>query len=402
MATNVEACVLQNCVFRNTAAAGGNARRRGCDSGGHRQYGLRGSHRAEANTRYYYGVVIEDRLVDTRIDGRGEFPHFRTLPDERACPDSKYNPRGLFNLKFSVGCCADQHPEPDRGGQYEDAPAFGTMFRRHGHDLAFHLMNGDFVYEELRDGTMAGLRNNFKLYWERGRNLSHLHRHVPVLFTYDDHEISSEDGPGEVGLKKGAWLGRDTGLSAWYEYAGWANFEGRLRAPLRFGKADVRAGDTVLHDAAADFSSLDEKKVSTVLVLAENRNAGVYRFAEILDRNRLRVEPAFTSDEMCTYSIGTYHFYDWKVGNCHYFALDARGQSNRYTPQRAHDPNRTILGKAQVDWLIEGVRNTRCAVCFYRVAGIVGDLPHEFPCTKDAAQTRRAVSEGRWFHRRGC
>jgi len=316
------------------------------------------------NTRYSYGVVINNQLIDTRAEVRGEFPHFRTLPDENSCPDPKYNPQGRFNLKFSVGCCADQHPEPERGGQYENAPAFATLFRRHGHELAFHLMNGDFVYEELRDGTIDGIRNNFKLYWERGKHLSNLHRHVPVLFTYDDHEISSEDGPGEIGLQKGAWLGRDTGLVPWYEYSGWANFDGPLRASLRFGKAQVRAGSDILHDGSADFFTLDPKRISTILVLAENQNAGVYRFAQVVDKNRLRVDPPFRADEHCTYSIGTYHFYDWKIGNCHFFALDVRGQSNRYTPARALDPGRTILGEAQVQWLMEGVRNTDAQFVF--------------------------------------
>ncbi len=316
------------------------------------------------NTRYFYGIVINGQLVDTRIDYNGEFPSFQTLPDATSCPDAKYNPGGRFNLRFSVGCCADQSPEPDRGGQYSNAPAFATMFNRHGRDLAFHLMNGDFVYEELRDGTQDGIRNNFKLYWERGRNMSNLFRHVPVLFTYDDHEISSEDGPGEVGLKKGPWLGRDTGLVPWYEYAGWANFPGLHFAPMRFGKARVQAGGDILFDSTADFSSLDAGKTSTILVSAENRNAGVYRFANVADRNRLRVEPAFTADEVFSYSIGTHHYYDWKVGNCHFFALDARGESNRYSPARALDPKRTILGESQLKWLMDGVRNTDAEFVF--------------------------------------
>jgi len=310
------------------------------------------------STRYFYGVVIGDQLIDTRAEPQGEFPSFRTLPNAQSFLDAKYNPNGRFNLKFAVGCCADQHPEPQKGGQYENAPAFATMFRNHGHELAFHLMNGDFVYEELRDGTIDGIRNNFKLYWQRGKNLSQLFRHVPVLFTYDDHEISSEDGTGEIGLGRGHWLGRDTGLTPWYEYAGWANFDGPLRAPLRFGEAETVAGTGILRDAAADFSTLDPARISTVLMLPESQNAGVYRFEEVLDKTRIRVSPPPANNGKSRYSIGTYHFYDWKVGNCHFFALDARGQSNRYTPERAHDPNRTILGKAQVDWLINGVQNT--------------------------------------------
>lgn len=68
--------------------------------------------------------------------------------------------------------------------------------------------------------------------------------------------------------------------------------------------------------------------------------------------------PAFSAEEECTYSIGTHHYYDWKTGNCHFFALDARGENNRYFPQRALDPKRTILGEAQLKWLMEGVRRT--------------------------------------------
>ena len=208
-------------------------------------------------TRYYYAVRIEEELADLRIDFSDPWPSFRTLPDKMTYADAKGNPRGLFNVCFSVAHCASQNPSPASGGQYGSPPAFDTLNRLYGDEPMFHIYNGDTIYEECRDGTKEGIRANYRLYLHRGRSFSRLLRYLPGAFLYDDHEIGWDiHGCGEIGLGKGKHLIRDIGVDAWTEYCGWANYPSPYRAPIRLGAATLRKGDDVLYDPEADFSGL--------------------------------------------------------------------------------------------------------------------------------------------------
>lgn len=310
------------------------------------------------NTRYYYGILIDGVIADIRMNIDDAFPSFRTLPDGSHYTNDKLNPKGLFNLCFSVGCGANQNPFKG-GGHYTNPPAFKNLFERHGDDLMFHIMNGDYIYEELRDGTVDGIRSNYKLYMERGRTVSKLFRYVPGLFTFDDHEVGANlFGSGEVGVRRAKCLVRDKALKPWYEYAGWANFDISQRAPIRYGHAEVKKENNILYDYDSDFSNLQTETVSTIHVWPKSKNAGVYDLVEVIDKHRLRVRPKFRADEECAYSIGSHHYYDWKIGNCHFFALDTRGERSRFDVKKRHDPDQFLLGKTQRQWLIDGVRNT--------------------------------------------
>ncbi len=329
----------------------------------------------QPNTRYYYAVRIGEYFADLRLDYDDPWPSFRTLPDGSACVDSTNNPRGLFNLNFSVGCCASQDPFRS-GGQYGSPPAFDTLLRQHGDEIAFHIMNGDTIYEELRDGTREGVRANYRLYWQRGRSWARLIRNVPMLFTYDDHEIGWDiHGCGQIGRGAGKWLIRDPGVSVWNEYCGWASYPEPHRGTVRFGTAQFATGSPRLHDPAADFSTLDLKTVSTLhidpytpgmegekLIHKSKKefhaNAGVYAIRSVVDPRTLELDRPVASEGSASYSIGTHHWYDWQVGNCHLFALDTRGERTQPNFQDYRDPTRFILGPAQKQWLLDGVENS--------------------------------------------
>ncbi|MCP5117306.1 MAG: hypothetical protein GY953_41310, partial [bacterium] len=197
------------------------------------------------NTRYYYGIRIRGYIADTRVDFDEPWPSFRTLPDTRSYPDAHSNPDGLFNFSFSIGCGMRQRTpnKEDNFGVYSNPPSFRTLYKRHANDLAFHIVNGDYTYEETLDGTLAGYENNYRLYLTRGRNVSNFFRYVPVLFTYDDHEVNSNlDGSGEVGVSDGNYLRRDLGLKVWDYYAAWANYDARSRGvPAPPARARERA-----------------------------------------------------------------------------------------------------------------------------------------------------------------
>jgi len=313
----------------------------------------------EPATRYYYGIAIDGQLADTRLDFHDPWPSFRTLPGRETFADSKNNPRGLFDLCFSVGCCASQEPVKS-GGHYGSSPSFATLLREHGGEVMFHVMNGDYIYEELRDGTFDGYRANYRRYLERGRSRSRLLRHVPFLFTFDDHETGGDvQGPGEVGvLRSGPWLARDLSMRPWHEYCGWANFSQSQNAPPRYGEASTEASSRVLFDKQADFSTLRPETVSTIHVWKGQKNAGIYGLVKVLDKHRLQVEPAFPHTEECKYSVGAHNYFSWKLGNCHFFALDTRGERSGFRYAERREPDRFILGAAQRKWLIEGVRES--------------------------------------------
>lgn len=359
------------------------------------------------NTRYVYGVRIAGRLADIRPEFHDPWPSFRTLPDTSTCADPTYNPHGLFNVAFAIGHCASQEPGPRSGGHYSSPPVFDTLRRLHADEAQFAIVNGDIIYEELRDGTPDGVRANYKLYFSRGRSFAALFRSIPGMFTFDDHDVGWDiHGCGEIGLGDGPHLIRDIGLAAYEEYAGWANPGGPQHRAIRFGRARMEAGGDVLFDPDADFASLDLKTVSTIHVgpyttrtadtprgvhpsytRREGKappNAGVYGAVEILDRHRLRVRPAFRESAEGDYSIGAHQYYDWKLANCHFFALDTRGERSRYNPKDRHAPGLFLLGDAQRQWLLDGVRSTDAKFIFivspdpwmiYHTAAHVSDAP---------------------------
>lgn len=328
------------------------------------------------STRYYYAVELEGRLADLRIDFHDEWPSFRTLPDESSFRDPTYNTAGLFNLCFSIGCCASQDPIRS-GGQYGSPPSFDTLFRDHRDEILFHIMNGDTIYEEARDGTLDGLWNNYRLYYQRGRSFARMTRSVPTIFTYDDHEIGWDiHGCGEVGLKKGKHLIRDYGLKAWNDYVGWANHPIPANGALRFGEAELLKGGDRLHDPRADFSALKLSQVSTLHIgpypggalgqpaPAAPKNAGVYRIVEVIDEHTLKIEPGLRAAETAEYSIGTHWYRDWKVGNCHFLMVDTRGERSRPNLEETGDPTRFALGETQKQWLLETARTTDAKFLF--------------------------------------
>jgi hypothetical protein len=148
---------------------------------------------------------------------------------------------------------------------------------------------------------------------------------------------------------------------------------------VRFGRGRLERGGDVLFDADADFSTLRPETVSTIHVgpyakpsagmaaVGKNpkpKNAGVYGFVGILDKHRLRVRPSFRATEEAPYSIGAHHYYDWRLGNCHFFALDTRGERARFIEKKMLAPDRFILGDVQRRWLLEGVRDTTADFIF--------------------------------------
>jgi phosphodiesterase/alkaline phosphatase D-like protein len=329
----------------------------------------------EPNTRYYYGIYIDGLLADLRVDHSKQWPSFKTLPNATTFIDKANNPQGLFNVNFIVGHCASQE-RVKSGGQYGSPPAYDTMRKNHADDAMFAIVNGDIIYEEARDGTLGGVRNNYKIYFARGRSFASLFRTTPALFTFDDHDVGWDiHGSGQVGLGKGRHLIRDTGLRAYEEYISWANFRGPQSGAIRFGQAQMKKDSRVLFDPTADFSALKAEQVSTIHLANYTpgttgrrtefpKNAGVYGLKRVIDKTHLEIEPPAKADESLPYSIGTHHYYDWKIANCHFFALDTRGERSNRNPKDRNDPKLFILGDTQKQWLKQGIFHTDAQFIF--------------------------------------
>lgn len=339
-------------------------------------------------TRYYYGVVLNGRLADTRVAYTDPWPSFRTLPDSSTTRDPTNNPRGLFNLSFSLCVGASQHPKMYKVGvHYTDPPAWDTLHRQFGDQVMFHIMDGDYTYEELRDGTLEGIRANYKLYMDRSRGLARFMRHTPWLQMFDDHEVHDNlFGAGQVGFRQleSRHINRDRQLKVWNEYAGWANPDTPQRGALVFGSASVRRGSDLIVAPDLDFTNLDPRQVSTILVGEKDRetnaratseNAGTYGLVRVLDAHRLQVTPAFVKDEDVDFTIGTHHYYDVKIGNCHFFVIDTRSERSRFNVDDLHDPETFLLGDTQRQWLLDGIKNSDADLVFI-VSSVGVVVPH--------------------------
>jgi alkaline phosphatase D len=147
------------------------------------------------------------------------------------------------------------------------------------------------------------------------------------------------------------------------------------RGKLRLGKATVKKGSDILHDPTADFASLQPGQVSTLLVRSGKHNVGTYGLVEVLDAHRIKATPPFRADGSIDYSVGTHHYYDWKLGNCHIFVLDTRGERSHFNRDNLEDPKTFLLGKAQREWLTDGIRNTDAQFVFV-VSSVGLVVPH--------------------------
>ena len=344
----------------------------------------------KANTKYFYAVRMDflagekgpagpqpASLVDTRVENRDPWPSFRTLPDASSFPHD-FNPDGKFNFSFSIGACQRQREPKGNLGIYANPPAFDQLWKNHRHDLGFHIINGDYTYEEVIDGTRAGLENNYKLYLNRGRSLNRFLQHVPMFTMFNDHEVTDNiDGSGEVGLKDGNYLVRDPAVQVWEYYAGWTNDQAAHKGPVILGKGTAKEND-ILHDPNADFSNLKVEAISTLHVgpffkqgpkdkaARGGPNIGVYRVEEVVDKNRLRVSPPFKRTGLpLSYSVGRHHYWDRVIGNMHFIFLDTRGERSEWKGvARSHDEDRFILGKTQREWFLKTAKESPAEFLF--------------------------------------
>lgn len=357
----------------------------------------------KADTRYHYQVWVNDR------------PHglpgsFQTLPSAEETRNPQYNPQGLFNFRFEIGSCANQNPLHGIG---HHTPTYEVLNRDWANRVHFHIMNGDWLYEELREyppeawrltqgvrdyplavqvmPTVVGVWENYKLYLSRGIELSKWHRNVPSFFTFDDHELVNDIwGASEAGKRHRRTVFRDIGTYAWGDYLGWAN-PMEFNHPVHFGRGRMRAGSDLLVDPETDFSQLPLKEMLNLHVHwgtpqagvndirydddAGHKNSYVYDIVEVVDAHTLRLHMPAQVDDTVSYSIGRRSYGKFRVSNCEFFLIDTRGDRDMHDVRNRSKPGVSMLGKPQRDWLLKSMRESD-ADFFFVISSVPFMIPH--------------------------
>ena len=371
---------------------------------GHDNTGVALLQNLKSDTRYHYQVWVNGR------------PHglpgaFRTLPSADDTRHEKYNPQGLFNFRFQIGSCANQNPL--HGGGHRTT-TYEFLNRDWARKVHFHIMNGDWSYEELREyppeawrltqgiknypmsvqvmPTIVGCWENYKLYLSRGAALSKWHRNVPSFFTFDDHELVNDIwGSSEAGKRHRRTVFRDIGTHAWYDYLGWANPMVH-NTPIHYGRGGMKAGSDLLVDKNVDFTKLPLKEMTNLHVHwgtpeagandirydndAGNKNSYVYDIKSVVDKHTLKLHmPAKVDDMELSYSIGRRSYSKFRASNCEFFLLDTRGDRDMHDIRQRDKPGVSMIGKPQREWLLKSMRESD-ADFFFVISTVPFMIPH--------------------------
>ncbi len=355
------------------------------------------------DTRYHYQIYVADR------------PHglpgsFLTLPSAELVRNAEHNPKGLFNFRFEAGSCANQNPLNGIGHR---APTYENLNRDWADKTHFHIMNGDWLYEELREypaeawrleqgveklprsvevmPTVVGVWENYKLYLERGVELARWHRHVPSYFTFDDHELVNDIwGTGTPGRRHRRTVFRDIGTHAFYDYLGWAN-PTEHNVDLHFGRGRMTRGSDLLVDSSVDFTKLKLDEMLNLHVHWGTPQAGVndmkydnddghpnsyvYDIKRVVDRYTLQLHmPAKSTDEV-SYSIGRRSYGKFRVANCEYYLIDTRSSRDMHDLSDRAKPGLSMLGTVQREWLTRSMKESD-ADFFFIVSTVPFMVPH--------------------------
>ena len=371
---------------------------------GHDNTGVVKLTQLKSDTRYHYQIWVNGR------------PHglpgsFLTLPSAEDTHNKEYNPDGLFNFRFQIGSCANQNPLHGIGHR---TPTYEVLNRDWAHRTHFHIMNGDWSYEELREfppeawrliqgvkefpmsvqvmPTVVGCWENYKLYLGRGTTLSTWHRNMPSYFTFDDHELVNDIwGSSEAGKRHRRTVFRDIGTHAWYDYLGWANPMVH-NTPIHYSRGSMKGGSDLLIDKKVDFTQLPLKEMTTLHVHwgtpeagtndirydndAGNKNSYVYEIKEVVDKHTLRLHmPAKVDDMDLSYSIGRRSYSNFRVANCEFFLLDTRGDRDMHDIRQRDKPGISMIGKPQREWLLKSMKESD-AEFFFVVSTVPFMIPH--------------------------
>lgn len=382
--------------------------------------GLRG------DTRYHYQIFVEG-------NPHGLPGSFLTLPSKKESIHPEHNPEGLFNFRFEVGSCANQNPIHGIGHR---APVYENLNQDWADKTHFHIMNGDWLYEELRTypaeawrltqgvntlppvvenaPSIVGVWENYKLYMSRGVERAKWHRNVPSYFTFDDHELVNDIwGSAETGKRHRRTVFRDIGTRAFYDYLGWANPVAHSNE-VHIGRGQMKEGSDLLIDPNTDFTKLPLDEMGNLHVHwgtpeagvnnlkfdndEGHKNSYVYDIAKVVDKHTLQLHmPAKVSDTV-SYSIARRSYGNFRVANCEFFLLDTRSSRDMHDVTNRGKEGISMIGKSQREWLLKSMRESD-ADFFFLTSSVPFMIPHSGAGGFEAAGNKEEAWTG-FFHER--
>ena len=382
--------------------------------------GLRG------DTRYHYQIFVEG-------NPHGLPGSFLTLPSKKESIHPEHNPEGLFNFRFEVGSCANQNPIHGIGHR---APVYENLNQDWADKTHFHIMNGDWLYEELRTypaeawrltqgvntlppvvenaPSIVGVWENYKLYMSRGVERAKWHRNVPSYFTFDDHELVNDIwGSAETGKRHRRTVFRDIGTRAFYDYLGWANPVAHSNE-VHIGRGQMKEGSDLLIDPNTDFTKLPLDEMGNLHVHwgtpeagvndlkfdndEGHKNSYVYDIAKVVDKHTLQLHmPAKVSDTV-SYSIARRSYGNFRVANCEFFLLDTRSSRDMHDVTNRGKEGVSMIGKSQREWLLKSMKESD-ADFFFLTSSVPFMIPHSGAGGFEAAGNKEEAWTG-FFHER--
>ena len=380
----------------------------------------------KGDTRYHYQIFVEG-------NPHGLPGSFLTLPSKKDSIHPEHNPEGLFNFRFEVGSCANQNPIHGIGHR---APVYENLNQDWADKTHFHIMNGDWLYEELRTypaeawrltqgvntlppvvenaPSIVGVWENYKLYMSRGVERAKWHRNVPSYFTFDDHELVNDIwGSAETGKRHRRTVFRDIGTRAFYDYLGWANPVAHSNE-VYIGRGQMKKGNDLLIDPNTDFTKLPLDEMGNLHVHwgtpeagvndlkfdndEGHKNSYVYDIAKVVDKHTLQLHmPAKVSDTV-SYSIARRSYGNFRVANCEFFLLDTRSSRDMHDVTDRGKEGISMIGKSQREWLLKSMKESD-ADFFFLTSSVPFMIPHSGAGGFEAAGNKEEAWTG-FFHER--
>lgn len=380
----------------------------------------------KGDTRYHYQIFVEG-------NPHGLPGSFLTLPSKKESIHPEHNPEGLFNFRFEVGSCANQNPIHGIGHR---APVYENLNQDWANKTHFHIMNGDWLYEELRTypaeawrltqgvntlppvvenaPSIVGVWENYKLYMNRGVERAKWHRNVPSYFTFDDHELVNDIwGSAETGKRHRRTVFRDIGTRAFYDYLGWANPVAHSNE-VHIGRGQMKEGSDLLIDPNTDFTKLPLDEMGNLHVHwgtpeagvndlkfdndEGHKNSYVYDIAKVVDKHTLQLHmPAKVSDTV-SYSIARRSYGNFRVANCEFFLLDTRSSRDMHDVTDRGKEGISMIGKSQREWLLKSMKESD-ADFFFLTSSVPFMIPHSGAGGFEAAGNKEEAWTG-FFHER--
>jgi alkaline phosphatase D len=357
----------------------------------------------EPGMQYYFALYADGKQVS-------QGGSFKTLQDSKRLK-SKLNPGGLFNFSFEFACGNNQNPNNGLG---PSVPAFDTLNSKFRDGLDFAIQNGDWIYEEDRDFTVAqwqqqvgvakapkiledaphlpGVWENYKAYMKRAPNVMEWHRNLPSFFTFDDHELLNDIiGTSTTGFKDRRAVFRDIGTQGWYDYLGWSNPVAHKQG-IYFGRAQLKAGSNLLVDQSTDFTKIDLNQASNLHVHWSTKDAGlidsvngdkeggdpnakVYEIVKVIDKHTVQISPSAEATKESHYSIGRYSYSSFKVANCRFIMLDTKSHRDAHDIKNPFKKGISMIGKKQRQWMMD-LMAKKDADFYFVVSSVNFMVPH--------------------------